>query len=207
MYDKAAVLSSSSDAVRFEVRLERFGNKDAPICLLPGFNEGDKEPGQRGAAPIENMGQDILSGGILKPQVHATRLKIFTIGATGHFQVLPLPWRPYFDIERFGAGESHVARAEVNYAVMQAEHLENALGMSYHLVQYFVAALRVDDLDQLDFIELMHPYHSASADAGGAGFCAEAGTVGAIINRQLGFFEDFFAMNVRDWSLGGGQEL
>src|ERR1043166_3637409 len=147
MYDKAAVLSSSSDSVGFEVRLERFGNQDAPICLLPRFDQGNKESGQRSAAPIENMRQDVLSGGILKSQVHAARLKILTIGTTGYLQVFPLPWRPDFDIERFGAGESHIAGAEVNDAVMQAEHLKNTFGMSYHFLQFFVAALRLDDLD------------------------------------------------------------
>src|SRR5258705_10583134 len=124
MCGKRTVLARSSDPVRFEVRLQRFGNEDASVRLLPGFDEGDKEASQGGAAPIENMGQDVLTRGILEPKIHAAGLKIFAVGAAGYLQIFPLPWRPDFDIEGFGAGKSHVARPTRVHRRMKAQRFE-----------------------------------------------------------------------------------
>src|SRR5581483_5956923 len=70
-----------------------------------------------------------------------------------------------------------------------------------------VAMLGLDDLDELDLVELMNANHAASADARRTGFRAEARAVGAVINGELLLRQNFFAMDVGDRRLRGGQQV
>src|SRR6516164_5744156 len=90
---------------------------------------------------------------------------------------------------------------------MEPEHLEDALCVREHFFVLFIAGFGFYDFDQFHFIELMHAYHASGTYAGGPGLPAKTRRIRAIINRQLTFLEDLFAMDVRNRGLGGWNEV
>ncbi|MPN42566.1 hypothetical protein SDC9_190123 [bioreactor metagenome] len=115
-------------------------------------------------------------------QSHAARLEILAIRHARDFEVSPLPWRPDLNIKGLCTGESHVSGAKKHHAVMQPQALQNALSIGQHGLLLRVTILRLHDLDQFHFVELMDTDHAASAHAGCTGFTPEARRVGAIAN-------------------------
>src|SRR4030095_16929393 len=99
------------------------------------------------------------------------------------------------NIKRFRAGEAHVASAKHQDPIVKAEQLENALGVLQHLLMLLIAFIRVNDLDQLDFIKLMDADEPTSADSGCAGLAAKARRVRAVMDRQTALFQNLFPMN------------
>src|SRR5678815_4642154 len=74
------------------------------------------------------------------------RLEILAIRATGHLEVSSLARRPHFDVIGLGAGESHVASAEIDHPVMQAEQLQYAFGVRDHL---FLSLIHISEPTRL----------------------------------------------------------
>src|SRR3954468_17624524 len=171
------------------------------------FEQSNEETGQGRAAAIEDVGKTIFGIARLETCVHAAGLKIFTVGATRDFQVLVLSRSPDFNVVGFGAGESHIARAEEDDAIMKTKLLQNCFSMGDHLFQFIIAVLRLHQLDEFDFVELVHADHAARADASRSRFGAEAWAVGAIVNGKLILFENFLTMNIRDRGFRGGKEV
>ena len=113
---------------------------------------------------------------------------------------------PDFDVVGLRGAEADVAGAEFDDLVVQAEGLQDALGVGGERVEFGEGLLRLHDFHQLHFVELMHADHAARADAGGSGFAAETGRVGDVTLRQIGGREDFVAVEIRDGDFGGGHE-
>ena len=187
--------------------MERGWDFDGTVGLLMCFEERDEKSRERGTTAVQDVRKAVFACGAFETGVHAAGLEIFAVGAARNFQVLILARSPDLDVIGFGAGETHVACAEENDVVMEAELLEDSFGIYHHFFEFLVAVLRFDQLDEFDFVELVNANHAACADSGGASFSAEARAISAIINRELIFLENFLAMNVRNGRLGGGKEI
>src|SRR5687768_9493636 len=70
---------SSSDHVGFQIRLERLRNANFAVGLLVSFEQRDEQTRQRGAAAVEDVGEFVFARFGFEAQVHAPRLKVFTI--------------------------------------------------------------------------------------------------------------------------------
>ena len=90
---------------------------------------------------------------------------------------------------------------------MQVERLQNFLCVAEHFLEFVVAALRLDDLDEFHLVELVDADHAACADAGCPGLGAETWAVGAVIFWQFLVFQNLLAVDVGDRRLGGGDEV
>src|SRR6185312_14680738 len=111
-----------------------------------------------------------------------------------------------FEIVGLGRGEAHVAGAEQHTAVGKAEPFEYGFGVAGEAFVLLVGVFGFDELDQLDLLELVLADHAADILAVGAGFGAEAGSVGAEGDGQLRFVEGLVAEEIGDRDLGGGDE-
>src|ERR1039457_4349514 len=109
--------SFSSDAIRFQIRLQRFGNFHPALRLLVRFNQFDKQPFQRRAAAVEDVREFVFAGLGFKAQIHPARLKILAVRATRNFEIAPLPWRPDFDVISLRAAET---RSEEHTSELQS---------------------------------------------------------------------------------------
>ena len=187
--------------------MQRFWNQHAAVRLLVRFNQRDKQPRQCRAAAVEDVREFIFARFRFKPQIHPARLEILAVRAARHLEITPLPRRPHLEVVGLRARKAHVARAQQHHAVMQTQQLEHALRVRHHFLQLIVAVLRFHNLDQFNLVELMHANHAARADARRARLTAKTRRVGAIINWQLAFLENFLAMNVRHGCFGGRDQI
>lgn len=63
--------------------------------------------------------------------------------------------------------------------------------------------IRVDDLDELDFIKLVHANDASIIAARAAGFATEAGGLGGELDGEVGLGEEGIAVKIGDRDLGG----
>src|SRR3546814_3859239 len=110
-----------------------------------------------------------------RARVHAPRLEIAAGGAARNLAVGALPRQPDLDVEGPPGGEAHVAGAERDHPVRQAEALQHRFGGAGHALLFGVRLFRRRDTDQLDLAELVLPDHAARVAAGGARPGPEAG--------------------------------
>src|SRR6266545_2861690 len=190
-----------------QISPQRLRNQHAAVRLLMRLDQSDEQSRQRRSAAIEDVRKTVLSARGLVAQAHPAGLEVLAIGATAHLQIAPLPWRPDFDVVRHGAGETHVARAELDDFVVQPKSLQHFLRVADHRVEFGVTLFRFHDLDQLDLVELVHANHPARADARRARLRAKARAVGHVTNRKLRLLQNFLAMNVGDRRFGRGQQI
>ncbi len=114
---------------------------------------------------------------------------------------------PNLDVVSFGGAEADVAGAELDDAVVEAEQLEDFFGVAGDGFQRVHAGLWRGDVDQFDFIKLVHADQATGAEPGAAGLAAEAGGVGGVVDGELIELEDFVAMQVGDGDLCGGDQV
>ena len=128
------------------------------------------------------------------------------VGAGADLAVEVLAGEPDLEVVGLGGGEAHVAGAEEHAAVGKAEAFEDGLGVAGEGFVLGVGLLGRGELDQLDLLELVLADHAADVFAVGAGFAAEAGSVGAEGDGELGLVDGLVAEEVGDGDLGGGDE-
>jgi len=58
----------------------------------------------------------------LEAQVHAARLVVGEVRATGHFQIGVLSWRPHLNVIGLRRAEADVARAKLDDCVVQSSN-------------------------------------------------------------------------------------
>ena len=164
------------------------GNRHAPVCLLrcasPPAPPRTTAPAPF-PLPFRICGNLFSPVSVLNRRLITPRLKILAVRAARYLQILPLPRRPNLDVIRLRAAETHVPRAQHHHAIMQPQQLQHLLRIPDHLLQLFVAAFRLHDLDQLHLVKLMHANHPARPHSRRARFAPETRRVGAITNRQL----------------------
>src|SRR5574337_2179321 len=116
--------------------------------------------------------------GGLAARVHAPRLKIAADRAGGNLPKPPLPRQPDLDVKSLARGEAHVARAERDGAIVQAEALQDLLGASRHALVLVARLFGRRDRDEFDLFELVLADHAARVLAGRARFRPEAERAG-----------------------------
>lgn len=186
---------------------EGFGEEDGAVGLLMGFDQGDEESGEGGAGAVEGVGEAVFAVGVFVAEVHAAGLVVAEGGTAGDFEVGFLAGGPDFDVVGFGGAEADVAGAEFDDAVVEAEELEDFFGVAGEGFEGVHGGLGGGDVDELDFVELVHANEAAGAEAGAAGFTTEAGGVGGVVDGEVLVFEDLLAMEVGDGDFGGGDEV
>ena len=139
-------------------------------------------------------------------RIHAPGLEITAHRTTRDFAVGVLARQPHLDVVGLLRRKAHVAGAERDDAVMQAEQLEHFLSASQHALVLFFRFFRRGDRDQFHFRELMLTDHAACIAAGGAGFGAEARRAGGVAARQSAFVYDLLADEIGQRDFGGGNE-
>ena len=103
----------------------------------------------------------------------------------------------------FADGESHVGGAERHDAIVQAEFLQDGLGVVGELFEFVVGSFGTSKLYQLHFLKLVLANDSADVFAIRSGFAAKAGRVGGEADRQACAVENFVAIEIGDWDFGG----
>src|SRR5205809_1696558 len=91
----------------------------------------------------------------LEANPRAARLKRFAVRAGRNLAEFVARGQPDFDIVRLRRSKAHVTRTKQNGAVVQAELLENNLGISYQGFVLFITFLRMGELEKLHFLKLM----------------------------------------------------
>ena len=136
-----------------------------------------------------------------------TRLKRLGVAAGGYLPVLSLPRQPDLDVVGLGRREPHVARAEGDRPIGQAETLQDRFGMAGQRLQHRVGLLRPRVGDELDLVELVLPDQSAHVRAVGPRLATEAGGVGGIQEGEVPSVEELAPVEVREGHLRGGNEV
>src|ERR1035441_472371 len=90
---------------------------------------------------------------------------------------------------------------------MQAEFLEDLLGIASELFVLLVRLLGLGELHQLSLLELVLADDAAHVLAMRAGFAAETRCIRCERNRQPRNVEGLVAIEVGDWHLGGGNQI
>jgi len=70
--------------------------------------------------------------------------------------------------------QNHVAGAQQNGAIVQAEFFENGFGIAHQSFVLLVAFLRMREFEELDLLELVLAEDTAGVLSSGSGFGAEA---------------------------------
>src|SRR3546814_3196651 len=82
---------------------------------------------------------------------------------------------PDFEVERLAGRKAHVAGAQQDAAIGQAELLQDIFGGIHHALVLRLRLLGRGDGDELDLVELMLADHAARVAAGRARLRPEAG--------------------------------
>ena len=203
----APVGSGFGDFFGTEMAPEGFRNKDAAVRLLIRFEERDVDAREGCARAIESVAEAVFPIGVLVAQVKATGLKVLEVGAAGDFEVTVLAGSPDFDIVGFCAAEPQITGAKLNDPIMESKELEDFFGIRGEGFEFGVGGFRSGHLDEFDLVELMNADQAARSEPGGTRFAPEARGIGDVFLREIGNLEDFLAMEIGDWDLGGRSEV
>src|SRR5574337_1124678 len=114
----------------------------------PSPQEGTADGEPRTVQRVHEFG---LAGvGVADTRLQATRLEILAVGAAGNLPVSLLAGQPHLEVVGLGRTEAHVAGAQQQLAVWQAESLQHFLGVADHLLQLQVRVLGTRDLHHLE---------------------------------------------------------
>src|SRR4051794_3233260 len=102
------------------------------------------------------MTEAILPFRILEAQVHPSRLEVFEIRAARDFEISILSGRPHFQVVSLSRTKPEISRAKLNHAVVQAQRLQDPLGVRRQRLMLVIGSLRRGDLHHLNFVELMN---------------------------------------------------
>lgn len=197
---------NSADGGGAEIGNEGFGDFDGAIGLLVLLEEGDVEAGEGGAGAIESERKAIFPIGVFEAGAHAACLIIAEAGAGGDFEVFAVAGGPDFDVVGFGCGLADIAGAELDDAVVEAEFSEDRFGVGGEFLENLEAGIGMDDLNEFDFIELVHADDAFVIAARGAGLAAEAGGIGNHFHGKNGGGDDGIPVEIGDGDFGGGGE-
>lgn len=114
---------------------------------------------------------------------------------------------PDFDVIGFGGSETDVAGAKFDNSIVEAEELEDFFRMASEGFEGIHGGLRGGDMNEFDFVELMHANQAAGAKAGAACFPAEAGGVGGVVDGELLVLEDLVAVKIGDGDFSSRDEV
>ena len=128
------------DNIKTRIGNQRFGNADA-FGGLEVFEQGgdDARQGQRRA--VERVRQLGFLVGVLVAELETVGLERLEVRDGGNLQPAFLRFGVNLEVVGERRGERHVAAAQTQDAVGQAERLDDRLDMRHHAVQRFVRVL------------------------------------------------------------------
>ena len=139
--------------------------------------------------------------------LEAVGLEGLEVGHRRHLQPAALGGAPHLQVVGEGRREAHVAAAEAQDAVGQAQLPEQALDVGQHGFEGGVALFGLRDLHDFDFVELVQAVEAAHVGAPRAGFAAEAGRVAGHAHGQFLNRNNLVAVEVGERHLGRGNEV
>ena len=148
-----------------------------------------------------------LGARALEADFGAPGLVVGKVAAGGDFPVEVLPRQPHLDVIGLGRGEAHVAGAQHDDPVGQAQLLKDRLGVLEQELQLLVGGFRRGEFHQLHLVELVLADQPPDILTVGAGLGAEAGGVGGVVDGQAFSAEDFAPVDVGHRHLGGGHQI
>ena len=194
------------DFVEAHVGLETLRHEDA-VGSLVVFEEGGDDTRKGEGAAVEGVGQTHFAVGVFEAEFHAIGLEGLEIGDGADFEPTLLCGAPHFEVEGHGGGEADVATAQFEDAVGEAEFVEEAADMSFHLLELVVAAVGVFDDDDFDFAEFVETVEPADVFAVAACFTAEAFAIAHVLDGELVGIDDDVAIDVGDGHFGCGDHV
>ena len=186
--------------------MERFRNGDVAFGVLVLLKKGNEETGKGGAGSVEGVAEVVFPVGIFEAELHATSLVVAEAGATRDFKILALTGCPYLDIVGFLRTETDITGAEFNDLVMKPEFLEGGFGMAGEFFKNIHGCVRVDDLNEFDFVELVHANDPTIVPPGASGFASEARGVAGQLDGEILFSEEGIPIEICDGNLASGNE-
>ena len=196
----------SVDDVEAGVLAEHFGHDDALGRLIVLEQRGhDARQGQGRA--VEGMTEMCLLVLAAVTALEAVGLIGLEIGYRRNLEPALLCGRPYLEVEGDGRCERHVAAAQAQDVPGQPELVEQALNMVLHLLKSGIRIFGLLDTYDLDLVELVQTVEAAYVLAVRSGLAAEAGRLGAVLDRKLVGRQDHVAVEVSDRHLGGGDQV
>src|SRR5688572_2729582 len=128
------------------VRAQHCGNGDRSILLLIVFEDGDQRAPDRKAGAIERVDEArTLLARLAAARLHAPRLELAAVGAARDLAIGVLAGQPDLDVKSLLRREAHVAGAQRDDAVRQAEALQHFLGAIGHALVLFIGMIRMRD--------------------------------------------------------------
>src|ERR1044071_2763472 len=143
------------------------------------------------------MAEPVFPIAILESKLHPARLEIFTVRATGYFQVSVLPRRPDLNVVTLGRRKTHIAGAKLDDSIMQTELLQYAFCVSRKGFQFVIRFFRCRDFDQLHLVELMHAENAAGFAARRTGFASKTWRIANKFPGKIGRAHNLITMKVR----------
>src|ERR1035438_6347023 len=196
------------DALRAYIRTQNFRNQNAAIRLLIVLDNRNPGASDGKSAAVQGVHQLALAGAFRAiADVGATRLESLEVGARRNFAEQSLPRQPHFDVVSFGRRKSHVSGAQDHGAIVQAELLQDLLGVASELVVLFVRLLGLGELHQLDLLELVLADDAAHVLAIRTGFAAEARRISSQRDGQPRAVERFVAIEIGYRNLGSRNQV
>src|SRR5690348_11854264 len=157
------------------VRTQRCGNGDRSILLLIVLEDGDQGAPDREARAVQRVNEArALLARLAPARLHAPRLELAAVRAARDLAIGILARQPDLDVVGLLRREAHVAGAERDHAVWQAEALQHLLGAAGHAPMLLVGMVGMRDRDQLHLEKLVLADHAARVLARRAGFRTEA---------------------------------
>ena len=200
LYSLHSVFVTLSRLYHFQpahVRAQHVRHAHGPVFLLIVLEHRDKRAANRQARAVQRVHVfGFARSAYLEFDVRAACLKRFGVAAGGNFLVRLLSRQPHLDVVGLRHRKAHVARAQHNRAVRQAEPLQHLFGVQRHRLELVVGRVGMGDLHHLDLLELMLPDEPAHVFAVRSRLAAKTRRVGRVFQRQRIAVQDLVAMNV-----------
>ena len=140
------------------------------------------------------------------PYVCPPRLKIFRIANRANFQPLLAPSRPNLNVIGFSHSKANVAACQFQHPIAKTKGIANIHGVLPHLLDHLIAFVRVGKLVHFHLVKLVAALDAAHIFARAHLLSPEAGGVRHIAQRQIGFVQDFVAVDVGQGNFGRSQK-
>src|SRR5216683_1381035 len=185
------------NAVNSHVWAQDFRDQDQAIRLLIILHDGDPRAADGEPGTVQGVNEVALAAGfLLEADAGAAGLKRFAVGAGRNFAEFVARGQPNFDVVCFGRSKPHVAGAKQHGAIVQSQFLKYGFRISCKRLVLLVAFLRMGELEELNFLELMLAENAAGVLSGGASFGAEASGPGGDADGEFFFGDGLVAIEI-----------
>ena len=195
-----------ANVLRPKVGHQRLGNGDRSVRLLVLLQERDVESGKCSPGSIDGVAKAVLSFAVLEAKLHAPRLVVGEVRTAGHFEILAVSGGPHFNVVGARGTKAEISTTQFDHAIMQTEKLKNFLGVAGQFFEGFEGFVRMEDLNELHLVELVHADNAAIVPSGASCFATPTRSVTGHLDRKILLGEESVPVKIGDRDLGGGDE-